>query len=279
MDALTRRRMERAAGDHPLQKSFRAASAALLLRHGVKPTSRAVRDLKDAQDEHDGASSEEEGDSGDEGASSEEEAEGQHEEEGLYGGEGSGQGTGEEDEGTEANSDEEEVNAHVDHVVDGLQDASHPPTTNAAAGAVAPPTHTHRTKPALELPGPLELPFTLPLPEDVQGYQHLMAGRSAEDVDHIVQRLRNSNASILLQDSRRGMQELYGMIMQHFALAAGETPLPMPLLDVLARHLADLTPMVPAYAAKAAQARLTAMVERLQQCLSVRGYHALYVQR
>ncbi len=308
VDALTQRRRARAAGDHPLQSSFRAASAALLIKHGVAPTKQAARDLaRVARAQHsthgvrDGAgmSEEEEEGSGDE----EEEEEGSGDsgsddgEEGVQVEEEDAQVTSSQEEGDEdeeGDTEEEETEEEEEQGREEKQQPTRHQNTKQPA----------RPQPTIELTGPLELPYTLQLPEDFEGYMKLVHARTGDDVYHIIQRLRTSNAALLMQDNRRGMQvcvddtqhvcshkntlstttpphpplsnthhtlsqqqELYGMLMQHFALAAGTTPLDPPVLHALTRHLADLTPQVPGYAAKTAQARLGAMLDRLQRCL------------
>lgn len=53
--------------------------------------------------------------------------------------------------------------------------------------------------------------------------------------------------------------------MQHFALLAGQQPLPTSHLDAMLPFLLSLTPEVPLYAATVARARIQKMNERLTQ--------------
>lgn len=64
------------------------------------------------------------------------------------------------------------------------------------------------------------------------------------------------------------MQVLYGLLVQHFAMLAGERPVPKQHLDVLLGILLELTSEVPFYAATVARARITKMHERLSQALA-----------
>ncbi len=61
---------------------------------------------------------------------------------------------------------------------------------------------------------------------------------------------------------------LYGILVQHFASLAGGRPLPLAHLDALTRHILDLTPEVPFYAATVARARLTRLQQRLGTALT-----------
>ena len=64
------------------------------------------------------------------------------------------------------------------------------------------------------------------------------------------------------------MQVLYGILVQHFAILAGQAPLPIAHLEALTKQLLDLTAEVPFYAATVARARLSRLQERLESALS-----------
>lgn len=51
------------------------------------------------------------------------------------------------------------------------------------------------------------------------------------------------------------LQVLYGMLIQHFAMLAGEVPLPLSHLDAMVPLLLPMTSEVPFYAATVARAR------------------------
>lgn len=73
----------------------------------------------------------------------------------------------------------------------------------------------------------------------------LVAGRSAADLGELVRRMRVVHAASLGGDSRKRLQLLYGVLVQHFACLAGaEGTLPMGHLDALVPHLVELTPQV-----------------------------------
>lgn len=61
------------------------------------------------------------------------------------------------------------------------------------------------------------------------------------------------------------------MLVQHFALVAGERPVPAPCLDVLTRALVELAPEVPYYAATVARARIARMADQLTAALAGLG--------
>jgi hypothetical protein len=69
--ALDARRVQRAAGDHPLQSEFRAKSAAILQKYGMQPTAQSLADLEGASDDDDNEDDDEAA-SGDEAVSDDE---------------------------------------------------------------------------------------------------------------------------------------------------------------------------------------------------------------
>jgi nucleolar protein 14 len=64
------------------------------------------------------------------------------------------------------------------------------------------------------------------------------------------------------------LQVFYGILVQHFAMLAGEQPTPTAHLDILTQVLLQLTPEVPFYAATVARARLEKMHDRLAAALA-----------
>lgn len=64
------------------------------------------------------------------------------------------------------------------------------------------------------------------------------------------------------------MQVFYGILVQHFAIVAGTSPLSMQALDVLTVHILELTAEVPYYAATVARARLMRAHKRLSAALT-----------
>jgi nucleolar protein 14 len=64
------------------------------------------------------------------------------------------------------------------------------------------------------------------------------------------------------------LQVFYGILVQHFAMLAGEQPTPAAHLDILTQVLLQLTPEVPFYAATVARTRLEKMHDRLAAALA-----------
>ncbi|GLC69369.1 hypothetical protein PLESTF_000821600 [Pleodorina starrii] len=85
--------------------------------------------------------------------------------------------------------------------------------------------------------------------------------------DTIGRRLSGKKQNVIQARQEAVNRELYGILVQHFALEAGKSPLPVPSLDVLTRVLLELTPEVPYYAATVARARLGRMSEQLTAAL------------
>ena len=73
----------------------------------------------------------------------------------------------------------------------------------------------------------------------------LAGGRGAADLGELVRRVRVVHAASLNSDSRKRLQLLYGILVQHFASLAGQAggP-PLAHLDALVPHLVELTPQV-----------------------------------
>ncbi len=75
------------------------------------------------------------------------------------------------------------------------------------------------------------------------------------------------------------VQVLYGIILQHFAILAGQDPTPSPHLDALIAPLAQMTAEVPMFAAAAARARLSRMQQALNAALQDTGCATMCLAR
>lgn len=120
--------------------------------------------------------------------------------------------------------------------------------TNSHSGSDAPVLWLPPTRPLL--PTKLLLPTRL-----------LAQGLSAADLGELVRRIRAYNAPKLTTEHRKGLQLLYGVLVQHFAALAGggqarlaqqgeqaqqgrQGGISMAHLDALVPHLIDMTPQV-----------------------------------
>jgi len=113
----------------------------------------------------------------------------------------------------------------------------------------------------------VDIPFTFPMPESAEALDFMIGNHNAVDAFTIITRIRKCNAPSLAQDNRKRIQTLLGLLLQRFEVLAGETPLPMDHLDVLSRHIVDLSAQVPFFAATAVKARVEKMSSRLRQAL------------
>ncbi|CAL8463440.1 g2974 [Coccomyxa elongata] len=247
---LDARRKARAAGDDELQMQFKAESAALLEKYGIKPSEAG-----------DG-----EGDSDEGGSGSEEDTEGTGADEESEESDKSELDDDDEDESDEAEADDGEQEGQEGAVGQALQqpdedrerpskrvDSGRAATTSEGAGDAAAG----------------QLPFTLEAPSSYEEFAKLVNGRSAEELSLAIQRIRIcSDALALASGNRKKMQVFYGILVQHFAMLAGSVPLPMDHLDALTVHLLDITGEVPFYAATVARARLSRLQQRLATALT-----------
>jgi nucleolar protein 14 len=184
LSALDARRRARAGGDHPLQAAFREQAARLAAKYGVEVAGGS------------GSGSEDEGEEGeDEDEEGEEEGEsgsGEGEEDGGSGGE------EEEDEeagGSSSGSEEEEADAAAARQRAGKDAAAAPPKARSGAAAAPPP-----------LEGPLDLPFTIPVPQRYEAFAALVGGRPPEELALAISRIRAFNAAALATDNKRQLQ-------------------------------------------------------------------------
>ncbi|GIL50075.1 hypothetical protein Vafri_6396 [Volvox africanus] len=264
---LDRRRMKAAAGNHPLQESFRAAAAALAKKYGVEAPKNPYLDEGEEEGEEDG--DEEEG-----------EDEEEEEDEGASGGGSSSSGEGETEEDEDAEEEQLEQRRNPAHPPStsrpGHGSSGGDPMAKARGVAAAEARSKKGTGPgsavaAKPLDGPMDLPYTIPVPSSYNEFATLVNGRPAEDLHTAISRIRAFNAVTLAADSKRKMQEFYGILVQHFVMEASTSPLPVASLDTLTRVLLELTPEVPYYAATVARARLGRMAEQLTVALAALG--------
>mmetsp|Transcript_6537 Transcript_6537/g.18229 ORF Transcript_6537/g.18229 Transcript_6537/m.18229 type:complete len:933 (-) Transcript_6537:161-2959(-) len=249
--ALEARRQKQAAGDHELQQNFRLASAQLLMKYGIKPTGKTAEELLSDADSEEG--DEEDGEEED----AEEEVEGKDDD-----------SSGEED--SEAEESDAEDAADEKLVTKSTRVDTVSERKNKEAPSLEPQTLSHQKgAPGGDSPCP-DLPYTIKAPGSYQDFGALVHGRSAEELEAIVSRIRVTNALALSQDNRRKLQVLYGILVQHFVILAGQSPLPLQQMDVVTSALQKMTTEVPFYAATVARARL----EKMQQTLAGRNFYS-----
>ncbi|KXZ52129.1 hypothetical protein GPECTOR_10g758 [Gonium pectorale] len=252
--ALDERRMRAAAGDHPLQESFRAAAAALAAKYGVAaPQNPYLQEEGEDDEEEEGEEGESDEDEEGEGAES---GSGEGEEAGVSG---SGGGEDEEEEGEGGSEDEDED--EQGSAANGAKAAAPQPKRAATAAA----------SPAAPLDGPLDLPYTISLPSSYADFAALVRGRPSDQLAAAISRIRAFNAVALATDNKRKLQEFFGVLVQHFAMLAGQSPPPAAALDVLSGVLGQLAAEVPFYAATVARARLARLADNLTQALAALG--------
>ena len=176
-DDLTKRRMTRAAGDHPLQSALREKAAELAGKYGLGKIKNPMMD------------SEDEGESEEEGEEGEEEGEEEEEEE--------------EEEGEDDDDYERELR-------DLKGETSRPPEPSRASSAPRgqePDKSSRRHVSDPDLDGaPLDLPFTLPVPETYEKFQKLVEGRPPDQLALAIQRIRAFNSSELASENKRKLQ-------------------------------------------------------------------------
>lgn len=193
------------------------------------------------------SSDEEEDEEGGSGSGSEEEEEEEDGSEGeLQGGSGSEEEAGSEEEGSEEADSSEESEEE--------EEPQPRPGRKQQQAAAASAEQQTQSKPAAAAPAaaraPLpagvspDLPYTPPLPASYDAFAELAAGRGAADLGELVRRIRVVHAAALSAHSRKGLQLLYGILVQHFASLAGGRELPLAHLDALVPHLVELTPQV-----------------------------------
>ncbi|DBA90017.1 TPA: hypothetical protein ACH3X2_004286 [Trebouxia sp. C0005] len=280
---LETRQAARAAGDHPLQQSFRAAAAQLLEKYGTaagtkKKNSKKAK-LADspqeeaelaaeaaanedreeaAQDSEEGSmvpTSEAEEDSADQEASSADSASDEDDHTSASGHSGDSEPVG-----TDSDSD-----LDSDSQAAAAEPASHQSSERQKAHAEAQGSgHPHDGIPEERD----DIPFSITAPSSYAAFAQLVQGHSPSKLRLIIQRIRVCNAIALATDNRRKLQVFYGILVQHFAILAGASPVSMQALDVLTVHILELTAEVPYYAATVARARLGRAHKRLSAALT-----------
>ena len=244
---LQRRQAEQAKGDHPLQVAFRETMGKVMEKYGLAEEAGAGEDSDDSEE--------------DSGEAEEKEQEEQEEEE--------------EEEVVPKKGEE----TGSDAMGQGLREEKRGPPQPAepdapAAGAVEALRPTEKVRPGggKEEEGGEEeeegaLPFVLPAPKSYAEFRSLVEDRAPEELAHAVQRIRACNAPELMAGTRRGLQEFYGIVAQHFASLAAQKPVPLQHLDALVQPLLDMSKKTPLYAATVARARLERMSQRLDAAL------------
>ncbi|DBA84060.1 TPA: hypothetical protein ACH3X1_006541 [Trebouxia sp. C0004] len=276
---LEARQAAKAAGDHPLQQSFRAAAAQLLEKYG---TAADTKKKKSKKAKLAGSPQEKEPELAAAAAANEDRGEAAE-----ASGEGSVLATSEAEEDQEASSadsgsDEDDLTSASAQSRDSepvSSDSDSGPDSPAAAAEQASQQSSERQKAHAEAQGsghphdviPEEtddIPFTIAAPSSYAAFAQLVQGHSPGKLRLIVQRIRVCNAIALATDNRRKLQVFYGILVQHFAILASTASLPMQALDVLTVHILELTAEVPYYAATVARARLTRAHKRLSVALT-----------
>eukprot|EP00850_Spirogloea_muscicola_P012712 SM000083S22759 [mRNA] locus=s83:296346:303039:- [translate_table: standard] len=107
------------------------------------------------------------------------------------------------------------------------------------------------------------LPYVIDVPMTLEALQTLVAGRPAAELAVAVQRIRACNAISLAAGNRLKMQAFYNILLQYFSSSAGEVPLPIAHLDILAAALIGMSSDMPAMAALCARQRILRMQHQL----------------
>jgi len=236
---LQRRQAEQAKGDHPLQVAFRETMGKVMEKYGLaEEEARAGEDSDDNED-----------DSGEEEEEEEEKEEVAPKK---------GSDTGRDAMGKDLREEK--------------RGPPQPAEPNAPAGAVEAPRPAEKVRPGGGKEKEEEeeegaLPFVLPAPKSYAEFRSLVEDRGPEELAQAVQRIRACNAPELMAGTRRGLQEFYGIVAQHFASLAAQKPVPLQHLDALVQPLLDMSKKTPLYAATVARARLERMSQRLDAAL------------
>jgi nucleolar protein 14 len=172
---------------------------------------------------------------------------------------------GSEEEDGSDEMDEEEIGEEHANVLRELEadDVEEPSVPSTASAQLKKKTDTKATKKAERV----DLPFTFSMPQSADELASMLGSHNAEDSFTIISRIRACNAPTLAAENRKHIQTLLGLLLQRFEVLAGESPLPKDHLDVLSRHIVDLSGQVPFFAATAVKARIEKMSSRLRQAL------------
>lgn len=162
---------------------------------------------------------------------------------------GSDEGSGEEDSDGEEGSGDESDNSMED---DGAEDSDleHEEGDIAAASdeeelEEAPEMEEERQRKEelreeRRLAAMKELPYVFPAPETHEEFEGFVAGRPASDLDTVIGRLRSLYHIKLHADNRQKMDTLFGILMDHLAMAYGTTPADVEAGEVVVKHLREL---------------------------------------
>jgi hypothetical protein len=178
------RRQQQATGDHPLQSAFREQAAKLLARHGLGDAA--------APGGSDSDSGTGDGDSGD--------GDGQGSDDGDSGDSAGGSGASSEEAG------EDQAQAQDPGAEAAAEEQLQARRASAAAAGPSAPAAAARQLPGGQLGGPLDLPFTIPLPGSYQAFARLVGGRPPEELVLAVARIRAFNAAALATDNKQKLQ-------------------------------------------------------------------------
>lgn len=126
--------------------------------------------------------------------------------------------------------------------------------------------HTVKASTAPPLDG--SLPYTPDLPASYEEFESIAKALSAGQLQEYIRRIRVCHATSLSTGNKKAMQEVYGIVMQHYASLAHRHPLPSNSLDALLPHILELTAAVPFYAATLARARLQKAHETMVEALA-----------
>lgn len=202
---LEARQAARAAGDHPLQQSFRAAAAQLLEKYATADgNKRKQKHGKHASTGGQGTTNldEEEQQQGSKDQEDEEEEEEESQDDSVA------ESSAEEDE-QQASSD-----ASSSEVSDNEEEPKQPPNSNKTEHGDA--QRTDRQKAHAEAQGSDQahaggdsfddIPYTIPAPSSYAAFAQLAGGQGPARLRLIIQRIRACNALALATDNRRKLQ-------------------------------------------------------------------------
>lgn len=222
---LEARQAARAAGDHPLQQSFRAAAAQLLEKYATADKKR--RKQKGGKDANTGGQGtpkldeEEEQQGSEDQAEEEDDDEGEEEEESQ---DDSAAGSSAEENEQQASSDvgSSEVSD------DDEEEPKQPPSPNQTQHGDA--QRTDRQKAHAEAQSSAQahaggdmfddIPYTIPAPSSYAAFAQLAGGQGPTRLGLIIQRIRACNALALATDNRRKLQASQPSQTSHFSVCS-----------------------------------------------------------
>ena len=170
------------------------------------------------------------------------------------------------DEGSDDSQEVEDAHADVLREIEDEEDVEKEDASNTARKSSQKEASTAKEK-KFSTPTRTDIPFTFPMPESAEDLNSILGDHNAEDAFTIITRIRACNAPTLAAENRKRIQTLLGLLLQRFEILAGQAPLPVDHLDVLSKHIVDLSTQVPFFAATAAKARVEKMSTRLRQAL------------